>query len=191
MIAKVVFVITLLLISMIMGIVSRAIIKKQTIFGKPPVPVFFFVLAKMFVLVNLAFLFLKGLNIRVENIFVPGGFMNMTGLILLIIGTVVLFISTISLNNDLIFGLSSSDSHKLRTRGIYSLSRHPFYLGFIFILISSCLFNPHIINILAFIGAWLIHHVIMIKEEQFLTSMYGEEYIQYTKKVNRYITLNT
>jgi len=145
----------------------------------------------MFVLVNLAFLFLKGLNIRVENIFVPGGFMNMTGLILLIIGTVVLFISTISLNNDLIFGLSSSDSHKLRTRGIYSLSRHPFYLGFIFILISSCLFNPHIINILAFIGAWLIHHVIMIKEEQFLTSMYGEEYIQYTKKVNRYITLNT
>jgi protein-S-isoprenylcysteine O-methyltransferase Ste14 len=122
------------------------------------------------------------------RLFVPNIFIDIIALAFLIIGTVILFLSTIKLNKDLVFGLSSSETHQLQTNGIYSISRHPFYLGFIFILFSSCLFNPHYLNILAFIGAWIIHHFIMIKEEQFLSSQYGEEYRQYIKRVNRYIT---
>ncbi len=113
--------------------------------------------------------------------------MDVIALAFLIAGTVILILATFKLNKDLVFGLSSSESHKLQTTGIFSLSRHPFYLGFIFILFSSCLFNPHYLNILAFAGAWIIHHFIMIKEEQFLTSQYGEEYRQYAKRVKRYI----
>jgi protein-S-isoprenylcysteine O-methyltransferase Ste14 len=189
MIATIVLIICLSLILLITAIIGRAIIKKQKIIGRPPIPVFYFVLAKMFVLINLVFLLMKGLNITVYRIFEPVGFIDIIALAFLITGTVVLFLSTITLNKDLIFGLSSSDDHKLKTKGIYSISRHPFYLGFIFILFSSCLFNPHFINIAAFLGAWLIHHFIMIKEEQFLTSQYGEEYSQYAKKVRRYITI--
>jgi len=102
-------------------------------------------------------------------------FIDIIGIVFLIIGTVLLFLSTFKLNKDLIFGLSSSTDHNLHTKGVYSISRHPFYLGFIFILFSSCLFNPHYLNMLAFICAWIIHHFIMIKEEQFLYSQYGEE----------------
>ena len=122
------------------------------------------------------------------RLFVPIKFIDIIALTFLIIGTVILFLSTIKLNEDLVFGLSSSETHQLKTNGIYSISRHPFYIGFIFILFSSCLFNPHYLNILAFIGAWIIHHFIMIKEEQFLSSQYGIEYRQYIKRVNRYIT---
>jgi protein-S-isoprenylcysteine O-methyltransferase Ste14 len=142
----------------------------------------------MLVLVNLMFLLLKGLNINVNRIFGPAEFIDIFALAFLIIGTVLLFLSTIRLNNDLVFGLSSSEDHKLQTKGVFSISRHPFYLGFIFILFSSCLFNPNYLNILTFIGAWLIHHFIMIKEEQFLSSQYGEEYRQYAKRVKRYIS---
>jgi protein-S-isoprenylcysteine O-methyltransferase Ste14 len=189
MISTMVLIISLLLIFLITAVISRAIIKKQQIIGRPPIPVVFFLLAKTLVLVNLVFLVLKGLNVNVIRLFVPIEFIDIIALAFLIIGTVILFLSTIILKNDLVFGLSSSDSHQLQTKGIYSISRHPFYLGFIFILFSSCLFNPHYLNILAFIGAWIIHHFIMIKEEQFLSSQYGEEYMQYTKRVNRYITL--
>jgi protein-S-isoprenylcysteine O-methyltransferase Ste14 len=140
------------------------------------------------VLVNLIFLLLKGLNINVCRIFPHVEFIDIIALAFLIIGTVLLFLSTIRLNNDLVFGLSSSEDHKLQTGGVFSISRHPFYLGFIFILFSSCLFNPNYLNILAFIGAWLIHHFIMIKEEEFLSSQYGEEYRQYAKRVKRYIS---
>jgi protein-S-isoprenylcysteine O-methyltransferase Ste14 len=189
MIATIVFIITLFLLIMVAAIIGRAIIKKQQLIGRPPVPVFYFVLAKMLVIVNLAFLVLKGLNIPVYRIFPTVGYIDIVALAFLLLGTVVLVLSTIALNKDLIFGLSSSDDHKLQTKGIYSISRHPFYLGFIFILFSSCLFNPHVINIAAFLGAWLIHHFIMIREEQFLTSQYGEEYRRYAKKVNRYISI--
>ena len=188
MISTLVLIISLLLILLITAVVLRSIIKKQQIIGRPPIPVVFFLLAKMLVLVNLTFLLLKGLNINVYRIFVPVIYTDIIALVFLITGAVVLFISTFKLNKDLVFGLSSSEDHKLQTKGIYSLSRHPFYLGFIFILFSSCLFNPHYINILAFAGAWIIHHFIMIKEEQFLSSQYGEEYRQYVKKVKRYIT---
>lgn len=188
MISIIVLVISFLLIIMIISVVLRAIFKKQQIIGQPPIPVVFFLLAKTFVLVNLIFLFLKGFNINVSSFFVPHEIIELIALAFLIIGTLILFLSTIKLNRDLVFGLSSSETHSLQTDGIYSISRHPFYLGFIFILFSSCLFKPHYFNILAFIGAWIIHHFIMIKEEQFLNYQYGEKYRQYTKKVNRYIT---
>jgi protein-S-isoprenylcysteine O-methyltransferase Ste14 len=181
--------ITLLLFLLILVVVARAIIKKQSIFGRPPIPVFYFILAKLLVIVNLAFLLLKGLMIEVPRLFEPDVILNIIALGVLSIGTIILFVSTIQLNRDLIFGLPSSTGHKLHTTGVFSISRHPFYLGFLFILFSSCLFNPHIINIAAFAGAWLIHHFIMIKEEEFLRRQYGEEYEQYMKNVRRYITL--
>ena len=188
MISTIVLIISLLLIFLIAVVIVRSIINKQQIIGRPPIPVFFFILAKILVLVNLIFLLLKGLNINVYRIFAPIEFIEIIALVFLIIGTVILFLSTIRLNNDLVFGLSSSKDHKLQTRGVFSISRHPFYLGFIFILFSSCLFNPNYLNILSFIGAWIIHHFIMIKEEQFLSSQYGEEYRQFTKRVKRYIS---
>jgi protein-S-isoprenylcysteine O-methyltransferase Ste14 len=189
MIATIVLIISFLLIFLITLVVLRSIVQKHQIFGRPPIPVFFFVLAKLLVVVNLTFLLLKGLNIEVGRLFAPSDIIDYIALAFLIAGTVILFISTIKLNKDLVFGLSSSTEHKLQTKGIFALSRHPFYLGFIFILLSSCLFNPHYLNCIAFIGAWVIHHFIMIKEEQFLSTQYGDEYKQYCKKVKRYVII--
>jgi protein-S-isoprenylcysteine O-methyltransferase Ste14 len=188
MISAIVLIIFLLLVFLVASVVIRAIISNQQIIGRPPIPVLFFILAKLLVVVNLSFLLLRGLNISVYRIFASAGYIDSIALVFLITGTAILFLSTFKLKSDLVFGLSSSDKHKLQTNGIYSLSRHPFYLGFIFILLSSCLLTPHYLNILAFLGAWIIHHFIMIKEEEFLSRQYGDEYIQYIKKVKRYIT---
>lgn len=189
MVSTIVLLIFLLIVFLVFTVVIRAIISKQQIIGRPPIPVIFFILAKLLVVVNLSFLLMRGLNISVSGIFATAGYIDTIALIFLITGTVILFLSTFKLNRDLIFGLSSSEKHNLQTHGIYSLSRHPFYLGFIGILFSSCLLVPHYLNILAFLGAWLIHHFIMIKEEEFLIAHFGEEYMHYKKKVKRYITL--
>jgi protein-S-isoprenylcysteine O-methyltransferase Ste14 len=188
MISTLVLTISVLLILLIALAIGRSVITKQQIIGRPPIPVVFFVLAKMLVVVNLTFLVLKGLDIPVKGVFVPDEFIEVIALVFLIAGSVILFLATFKLKKDLVFGLSSSEDHTLQTKGIYSVSRHPFYVGFIFILFSSCLFNPHYLNILSFAGAWIIHHVIMVREEQFLLSQYGEAYREYTKKVKRYIS---
>jgi len=189
MIESTVLILTILIFLLVMAVVGRAVIRKQKIIGRPPIPVFYFILAKMLVMVNLAFLLMKGFDISVYTILTPPLYIELIALAFLLFGITLLFLSTIQLNKDLIFGLSSSETHRLQTKGLFSFSRHPFYLGFIFILCSSCLFTPNPVNIAAFLGAWLIHHFIMIKEEQFLENQYGEEYRQYTKKVKRYLTL--
>jgi protein-S-isoprenylcysteine O-methyltransferase Ste14 len=184
----IVLIVTLILFLLVFAVVLRAVVKKQKIIGRPPIPVVFFILAKILVIVNLSFLLMRGLNISVDRIYRPFPVIDWIAFALLIIGTLVLFQSTIQLNRDLIFGLSDSEEHKLQTKGVFSISRHPFYLGFIIILFSSCLLYPNYVNILAFLGAWFIHHFIMIKEEKFLGSIYGEQYWEYKKNVNRYMS---
>ena len=71
MLAKIVLFITVFLILYIASILARTIVKKQQIIGRPPIPVGFFLLAKMLVAINLVFLLLKGLELNVRLIFVP------------------------------------------------------------------------------------------------------------------------
>lgn len=71
MLAKIVLFITVFLILYITSILARAIVKKQQIIGRPPIPAGFFLLVKMLVGVNLVFLLLKGLELNVRLIFVP------------------------------------------------------------------------------------------------------------------------
>ena len=71
MISLLVLLFSLSLILLVMTVMARSIIKKQQLFGRPPIPVFFFILAKMLVIVNLVFLVLKGLDIQVPRIFEP------------------------------------------------------------------------------------------------------------------------
>jgi protein-S-isoprenylcysteine O-methyltransferase Ste14 len=187
MIETTVLILTLFLLTLIMAVIGRALINGRQIFGKPPIRVFYFILAKLLVGINLAFLLMSGLKISVQGIFEPFLLVKIIAIALLITGIGSLLLSTLQLNKDLIFGLSSTSNHCLQTTGVYSLSRHPFYIGFIFILLSSSLLNPHWLNIVAFAGAWIIHHFIMIAEERFLVSKYGETYNAYSLQVKRYI----
>ncbi len=185
-----VLVLTILLFLMVFLVVARAVVRKQQIIGKPPIPVFFFLLGKALVVVNLAFLLTKGLNIYVKGLYWLPQDLEWIPLVLMVGGILILYRSVISLGKALIFGLPDPESHTLQTRGIYALSRHPFYLGFLMVLLSSCIFVPNYFNIAAFLGAWLIHHFIMIREEQFLEEQYGEEYRLYKKQVGRYVNLH-
>lgn len=169
-------------------VVLRYIINKKSIFGHPPILLVYFILAKLLILFVLIFLLLRGLKIEIRGFYTPPLWSDIIAIIFLIMGSMLIIFTIFRLRSDLVFGLPETDKHTLQTSGIFSISRHPFYLGFIFIMFSSCLFNPHYINILSFLGAWLFHHFIMINEEKFLISKYGKTYIEYSKRVNRYIT---
>jgi len=183
-----ILVLSFLLILVLGVVIAKQIIQRQNLVGRPPIPVFLFILAKSCVIVNIAFLFLSGFQVKVFSFYLPPLGTVILALLFLVIGMVLLILSSFRLKNDLIFGLPGKQLHMLQTKGVYRFSRHPFYLGFLFILYSSCLLYPNFINILAFITAWGIHHFIMIGEEKFLETQYGAEYRQYKRKVSRYVT---
>lgn len=180
---------TSLLFLLVLLTLTKGIFKKQQIIGRPPIPTILFLLAKILAFGNLVFLLMHGFKVQLMVLYSPPLYVQYIGLVFLMAGTILAFITSSVLKNDLIFGLPKTGMHQLQTRGIYSFSRHPFYLGFLLILFSSVLFVPNIFNIIFFAVAWILHHFIMIKEEEFLVSKYGDEYRNFKEKVSRYITL--
>ncbi|MFH2063941.1 MAG: isoprenylcysteine carboxylmethyltransferase family protein [Pseudomonadota bacterium] len=170
-------------------VIVRAIVARQHFIGQPSVPVPFFVLGKSLAFISVSFLPLRGLNVGIGRVYSPLLAIDIIALFILFAGISIVIISAIQLNQNLIFGLSTSDSHCLQTRGLFSVSRHPFYMGFLLIVVSSCLLMPNVINIISLIVSWIIHHFIMINEEKHLQKLYGFEYKQYANRVNRYLTL--
>ena len=75
----------------------------------------------------------------------------------------------------------------LRTTGVYRFSRNPMLLGLYLIALGSALYVQCSINWILVVIAISVHHRIILAEEVFLQSRFGEEWIRYRKNVRRYL----
>ncbi len=110
------------------------------------------------------------------------------GIIIAIIGTVIFAISIFTMRDSWRAGVSRDEKTRLITSGIYQLSRNPAFLGFdlVYIGISLTFFNP-VLLLLSLLCVLLFHLQIVLVEEKFLIQVFGNEYLNYQNKVNRYL----
>ena len=84
--------------------------------------------------------------------------------------------------------LQLEKSSQLVTNGIYRFSRNPMYVGFLLILLAWTLFLGSAIAFLLLpVFLALITKVQILPEESMLEEIFGEEYINYKKRVRRWI----
>jgi protein-S-isoprenylcysteine O-methyltransferase Ste14 len=77
---------------------------------------------------------------------------------------------------------------ELNVTGIYSLTRHPLYLGNFFMWLGPVLFLRSVEFIVVFILLyWLYYERIMFAEEQFLRRKFGEIYDKWSETVGSFI----
>lgn len=77
---------------------------------------------------------------------------------------------------------------KIITTGPFALSRNPLYLGGILIFFGLALAANFLWPLLALIlSVILCHTFLILPEEKYLTDKFGDEYIQYTNSVRRWI----
>lgn len=76
--------------------------------------------------------------------------------------------------------------HELRTGGIYRISRNPMYASFFFLNTATFLFLPSLLLLAIMLYGMIVHHFIILGEEKFLDSEFGDEYRKYKAKVPRY-----
>ncbi len=77
---------------------------------------------------------------------------------------------------------------ELNATGIYSLVRHPLYLGNFFMWLGPVLFLRSFVVIVFFVLIyWLYYERIMFAEEQFLRRKFGETYDKWSEKVRSLI----
>jgi protein-S-isoprenylcysteine O-methyltransferase Ste14 len=84
--------------------------------------------------------------------------------------------------------LSRQRANVLNTTGIYSILRHPLYLGNFIIWLGLALFIESIWFVVVFILVfWLYYERIMFAEEMFLRDKFGEEYLNWSEKTPAFI----
>lgn len=106
--------------------------------------------------------------------------------ILLITGLLFSILSLFSLGKSTRFGLPTEKT-VLKTRGLYKISRNPIYFGFNLITLSSIIYFINPIILVPGIYSIVVYHLIIIGEEKFLEKAFGVAYLEYKKKVRRYI----
>lgn len=110
------------------------------------------------------------------------------GVVIALIGDAVFISSVLTMKDSWRAGVSKTDKTELIIDGIYKISRNPAFLGFdlVYIGIVLMFFNWILFAISAF--AMLMFHLQIVNvEEDFLLGTFGEEYLNYKNKVNRYL----
>ena len=114
--------------------------------------------------------------------------LQITGVIVESFGVVVFVISVTEMKDNWRAGVQREDKTNLVTSGIYSISRNPAFLGFdlMYIGILLTFFNWFLCFATAF-AVCLFHLQIVNVEEDFLLETFGKEYLEYKRKVCRYL----
>ncbi len=110
------------------------------------------------------------------------------GVLIGAMGVFIFVISVVTMKDNWRAGVSESDKTELVTDGIYRISRNPAFLGFDLMYIGIvCMFFNWFLMCVTALAIYLFHLQIVNVEEDFLVSTFQDEYIQYKKKVNRYL----
>ncbi|MCP4460496.1 MAG: DUF1295 domain-containing protein [Cytophagales bacterium] len=79
-------------------------------------------------------------------------------------------------------------AESLNSTGIYSLVRHPLYVGNYFMWLGPALLTVNIWFIVSFtLMYWLYYEKIMFAEEQFLRGKFGETYLNWAKTLPAFV----
>lgn len=110
------------------------------------------------------------------------------GIIILAFGVVAFTVSVLQMKDNWRAGVQREEKTELVTTGIYSISRNPAFLGFdlMYIGIMVTFFNWYLC-IATCIVIILFHLQIVNVEEEFLLEAFGDEYLEYRKRVCRYL----
>ena len=118
----------------------------------------------------------------------PGGLAVLFGNLLFLIGIAVIAVAFAQMRRAKTNIEPWKPTTKILEAGVYRISRNPIYLGMILVYLGiSCFFNfvwflPFLPIVLA-----IIHFGVILREEKYLESKFGEEYLDYQKRVRRWI----
>jgi protein-S-isoprenylcysteine O-methyltransferase Ste14 len=73
------------------------------------------------------------------------------------------------------------------SRGLYALSRHPIFLGFLTVFTGYAAMLPTRLSLMLLIGAYVGLRVQAGKEEAHMIRTYGEPYRAYARRVGRFL----
>jgi protein-S-isoprenylcysteine O-methyltransferase Ste14 len=153
--------------------------------GESPIDKRIFLTSKYAILVLWGAMVLHGWGISLSFMKVPETLKGVS-LWLWVSGFTLLFAGRLGLGNSFRIGSPKESTH-LKVDGLFRFSRNPMYLGVYATLLASVLYTLNPILFLVGIFIVVIHHRIVLAEEQYLLRAFSEEYVNYCSRVRRYL----
>jgi protein-S-isoprenylcysteine O-methyltransferase Ste14 len=124
-----------------------------------------------------------GIDLSLVSVPEPLGW---TALCLWSAGFALLFIGRFGLGDSFRIG-SPKERTSLTVVGLFRFSRNPMYLGVYATLLAPVLYtlNPLLVVLSVFVAG--VHHRIVLAEERYLRTVFGEQYAEYCSRVRRYL----
>lgn len=97
-----------------------------------------------------------------------------------------IIISLINLGKSTRLGIPAEDT-KLKTAGLYKISRNPMYVGFNLLSLAAILATWNFIVLILGVYSIFVYQQIILGEEKFLAGRFAQQYFEYKKKVRRYL----
>lgn len=153
--------------------------------GTAPINKTLFYASKYSILILWGAMVLQSWGINISSVEVPT-LAKWISLFLWIFGFLLLFIGRFGLGSSFRIG-TPKESTNLRVEGVYRFSRNPMYLGVYATVLASVLYtlNPVVLLLAVFVIA--VHHKIVLAEEEHMRKVFGQEYVDYSRRVRRYI----
>ncbi len=164
----------------------------QGIMGKPTIGAWLFYPSKFIIAVIISLTFAASLDTQFFR-FIPGLIQNeipdvqkIMGILFLLGANLLLIPAYYSMSIFTRVGLPTTP-HALQTTGVYRISRNPMYTSFFFFHTACFLLIPSLLLAVFMIFNLATHHLIILKEERYLTSHFSDQYLTYKKNTARYL----
>ena len=89
------------------------------------------------------------------------------------------------MSNSWRIGIDEQNKTDLITKGLFSISRNPIFLGMIICVAGLFLVIPNAISLCILVTTYIVIHIQIRLEEEFLKKQHGEQYISYQSKTRR------
>ncbi len=141
----------------------------------------------IFALVMVNLTYPEGLQYFAPFTWIGFPILKLTGFILIHLALIWIIIAQIQMSNSWRIGIDPNKKTELKTKGLFSVSRNPVFLGMLLTLAGIFLILPNAVTLLTLVSSALLFQVQVRLEEEYLLKMHGDVYLAYFKAVRRWL----
>ncbi len=109
------------------------------------------------------------------------------GIVLLVLALIWVLVAQLQMGDSWRIGIDEKSKSALVQHGLFSVSRNPIFLGMLVMLVGLLLILPTAATLTVSALGFVLIHVQVQLEEDFLAEKYGEDYRKYQMSVRRWI----
>ena len=118
-------------------------------------------------------------------LYLQNHYLEILGLILIHISLLWITIAQYQMSTSWRIGIDEINKTDLVTKGIFSVSRNPIFIGMILSVFGLFLIIPNAITLCCTLTTYIVIQIQIRLEEDFLEKQHGKEYVDYRKTTRR------